>query len=67
MSKDKKESEYLNVSDDLFDARYGPEKVKSSFKALGKGLFNVGKFAKKEILPRVEEACAKMESERTKR
>ena len=54
---DEKDEGYLSVSDEMFDIQYGSggARVKAGFKALGKGIFNVGRFAVKEVVPKMEE------------
>jgi hypothetical protein len=57
-----KDSGYLKISDDFDQLRHGydgMEKAKGGAKLLGKGLFNVGKYALTEFLPKVIEQVEK--------
>ena len=60
------ESRYLKLADDFEQLRYGfdgIEKAKGGLKLLGKGLFNVGKYAVIEVLPKMAEEAAKRKRE----
>lgn len=55
-------NKYLNLSDDwseLVDGYGAKEKSVAGLKLLGKSVFNVGKFAFTELLPKVAEEAAK--------
>jgi hypothetical protein len=59
---EKKDSGYLKLSDDFDQLRHGLDgidKAAGGLKMLGKGLFNVGKFAFSEVLPKMVEQAEK--------
>ena len=60
---EKNKSDYFDISKAVDEYRYdsigGVEKTGAALKILGKGLFNVAKFAVKEALPAVAEQAAK--------
>ena len=60
--EEEKDSKYLKLSDDFDQLKNGfdgLDKVAGGAKLLGKGLFNIGKFALTEVLPKVAEESAK--------
>ncbi|MEI6706343.1 MAG: hypothetical protein WCK96_04305 [Methylococcales bacterium] len=57
-----KNSNYLKLSGDFDQLKHGHDgidKAAGGIKLLGKGLFNIGKFALTEVLPKVAEESAK--------
>lgn len=58
---EEKNSEYLNLENEIRDIRYGSgqEKIKGGLKAFGKGLWNTGKYTAKELVPRYLEQVEK--------
>lgn len=60
--EENKNSNYLKLSDDfdqLKNGYDGLDKVAGGAKLVGKGLFNIGKFALTEILPKMAEQAEK--------
>lgn len=66
MSGDKK---YLDLSNDIDDFKYavdGMDRTKAGMKVFGKSLFNVGKYAVKEVLPEMAKRAEEQKKKENK-